>query len=635
MRHKRSEHEVTPERPESEVTRVRFRVLILIFIMQLVFIGWVIDSEVDRGIYLICYSLMMPTALYLLIVRLLRRWLPFDDRELIFGYVILTATIPIVGFGGLRFIAEGMGYIPFFSRVQPNWMKFMGDISRLPVLQDADAVERLYKGGGGIPWRSWAVPILFWSTYLFLLSGIWMGLAGLLRRAWIHQERLSFPITVLPLQVIDSREDIFRRHVFWIGFAIPALLQSLLAIHDWIPSVPAFQLKARNIAPLIFTARPWSALKDLQIGYYPMAFGLAYFIPSNVSLSCWLFALLAKFSYVMGAVFGLDEAGVGIVRFPYKEEQAAGSWIAFAAIIIWSAIRQWRTVGKSVTWSERKLVRRMAIMAAACGLVCAGMMSVTGIPMPIALGVIAIYVAYVLSGARIRAEAGGIWTFAPLRTPHDIMYSMLGSQGASSTALVSGGHFHLIHVDIRAQSLPYLMEGMAIAEKSGIRWRTILIWVGICTVSALAIGWFCTLSKLYEIGAATAKANPYPINKAQISFNEVERLSGGVAPNRAGVTAMIFAGALTVLLTWANRTGKVGLHPVGYVLANTHTINSFILPFFAAWLAKSLVLRFGGGRSYRRSIPFFAGVVLGDIIAQAGWAVIGWIFRVPIYQFLT
>lgn len=75
-------------------------------------VWWVADSEIARSIYLICYSLMMPTALYLLFVRLLRRWLPFTREELLMGYIVLTATIPIIGFGGLRFLLPGRGFFP-------------------------------------------------------------------------------------------------------------------------------------------------------------------------------------------------------------------------------------------------------------------------------------------------------------------------------------------------------------------------------------------------------------------------------------------------------------------------------------------------------------------------------------------
>ncbi len=588
---------------------------------------------------------MMPTALYLLFsrvihslcARLFNGWVPFDDHELMLGYIVLTATIPIIGFGGLRFLVTGMGYLPYVSETVPQWQRFLPGVARLPVLHDMDAIRHLYTGGHAVPWGAWLVPIAFWSAYLLLLSTIWICMAGILRRIWIDQERLTFPIAKMPLEIMNPRENVFRKPLFWIGLAVPVVLQSLLALHNWYPAVPAMQLKVYNIKDLLFTSPPWNAIPNVPISFYPMGIGLAYFVPSDVSLSCWLIAVLMKLVYVVAAVFGIEAAGTGASHFPYPDEQACGSWLALAGIVIWGARHHWRTVLKMVSQSEQAAVGRMITVAISCALICVGMMASVGIPVLAATVVLTVYLAYMLSGARIRAEAGAIWTFAPLAwTPQRTMTSILGANGLSDQALVAGGHFNLIHWDIRAQSLPYLMEGMDIAERSGISWRQVLGLVAIGTVTALAMGWWATLSKVYDVGASTARADLYAMRKVQIDFNEVNRVATQARGwDPSGVTAAAFAAGLTVLLTWTRRAGIFGLHPIGYVMCNTQIMNAFILPFFLAWLAKTLVLRLGGHKAYRKSVMFFVGVILGDVVVQAGWALVGWIFNVPIYQFLS
>ena len=103
-----------------------------------------------------------------------------------------------------------------------------------------------------------------------------------------------------------------------------------------------------------------------------------------------------------------------------------------------------------------------------------------------------------------------------------------------------------------------------------------------------------------------------------------------------GLTAMLFGGAFTLLLAALRmRLPVFPLHPVGYVLANTLTLNAFFVPFLLAWLVKVLVQRFGGSILYRRSLAFFVGLILGDIVTQAGWALVGRLLDVPIYQFLS
>ncbi len=39
------------------------------------------------------------------------------------------------------------------------------------------------------------------------------------------------------------------------------------------------------------------------------------------------------------------------------------------------------------------------------------------------------------------------------------------------------------------------------------------------------------------------------------------------------------------------------------------------LPVFVSWFAKVLILRYGGLRAYRRALPFFLGLVLGEFTA--------------------
>jgi hypothetical protein len=624
--------------PAGRIAGIRPRVAGLILVSQAVMVWWVADSEIARSIYLICYSLMMPTVLYLLLGRLLQRWLSLERHELLLGYIVLTATIPIIGFGGLRFLAPGLGYLEYFAQLQPQWVKFLPHVPHLPLLHDPEAVRALYQGESGVPWQAWVLPIGFWSLYLLLLVGVWLGLAAILHRIWIHQERLSFPITVLPLQLTDPRDDLFRRPLFWLGFAVPAFLQSLLALHDWWPAIPAFQLKAYDIKPLLFTSPPWSAMPDLYVGFYPMAVGIAYFVPSSVSFSCWFFWLVTKLSSAVAAMYGLDTGGTAAARFPFREEQAAGAWITFAAMALWGAQRQWGSLMGSVAKEERRALRQMVGLAAGCVLLCAALMTTVGVPFQIALGTVTVYVAYVISGSRVRAEAGGPWTFAPLNwTPQRVMSALGSGTVMPDRGLVAAGHFDLMHVDIRAQSLPYLLEGLKIAESAGIRWRTVILWVAVGSVTALALGWWASLTNFYSLGAVTAKTNALTQHKVRIGMEAMDTLARTRSGwDQVGTTAMLFGGGITLLLT-ALRLHLLSFpfHPVGYVLANTLTLNAFFVPFLMAWLVKVLVQRFGGSILYRRSLAFFVGLTLGDIVIQAAWTIISRVLDVPVYQFLS
>ena len=633
---------VDPEPADSG--RVRPRVLGLVLVTQVLLTAWVTDSEIARGVYVVCYSLMMPTVLYLLFARgLLSHWLGLTRREIILGYIVLTATLPMVSFGGLRFVMSGVGYLAYFSEMSPQWVRYLGHLPSLPVLHDPQAIRDLYRGhaAGGVPWGAWLVPVAFWSTYLLLLSGIWLGLAALLHRVWIRHERLSFPVTALPLQMTDPNDNPFRRPLFWLGAAVPVVLQSLLALHEWYPTIPAVTLKAVDLKPLLFTSPPWDAVPNFNVSFYPMAVGLAYFVPGEVSFSCWFFWLAARLLAVAGASvgYGGSAGGAGAVaRFPFPEEQAAGAWVAFGLMALWGARKNFGGAVRDLSDADRRALKLWGGAAGGCAAGCLLMMTLAGVSVLVSVVVLTVYVASVVTAARIRAEAGGMWTMASVvMTPHRTAMAGLGTAGLPERGLVAGGHFDLIHVEVRGQSLPYLMEGLKMADELGIRWRTVLTWVAVGSVSALAIGWWSGLGQLYDLGAATAKTDPYIVAKARTLFTGMN----GAVVNRTpwdapGVGAMLSGAGFTVLLAGL-RTALPGfpLHPVGYVAANTHTMTAFFVPFLFSWGVKTLLLRYGGSGAFRKGVPFFVGLIVGDIAVQAFWAVAGRLLDAPVYQFLT
>jgi uncharacterized membrane protein YidH (DUF202 family) len=628
----------TPQTDDSPVqARIRPRVIVLILLMQMILLWWTADSEIARSVYFVPYGLMIPTTLYLLLIRLLRRWLPFDRRELLLGYIVLTITLPIVGFGGLRFLITGMGYLPYFTKDHPSWARYLPFLSQLPILHDPQAIRKLYEGNGYVPWRAWIEPICFWSLYLMLLTGVWLGLAAVLHRIWIRQERLTFPIAVLPLELMEPQDKLFRSPLFWMGCAIPVVLESLLALHQWFPSIPSVQLGELDIKETIFSSPPWNAIPDFPISFYPLVIGLAYFVPSNVSFSCWFFSLLTRFSCVLGGMFGLQTGSFTSSNFPYMEDQAVGAWIAFALLILAGARFHWASLMQSVRREDQRAIQWWGVAAILCAILCAVMMMAVGVLPLVAIGVTILHIAYVLSGARVRAEVGGAWTFAPVYgTPYHTTTMVMGPAALSDHSLVAGAHFDLINVDIRAKTLPYMLEGLKIADATGIRWRTVLTWAALGTVSALAIGWWSTLSTYYHLGAATAKVNDYSTWKAGVRMNEMDTLANSHgARDWTRLSAIVLGAGFTFLLAWC-RTRWVAFpfHPVGYVLCNTYTISYFFVPFFIAWLTKVLVQRWGGVRMYRKSLAFFIGLILGDMITQAIWALIGQAMNVPIYHFL-
>ncbi len=51
-----------------------------------------------------------------------------------------------------------------------------------------------------------------------------------------------------------------------------------------------------------------------------------------------------------------------------------------------------------------------------------------------------------------------------------------------------------------------------------------------------------------------------------------------------------------------------------------------------SWLIKWFLLSHGGLAWYRKSVPFFLGLILGEYIVGSLWSLIGVIGNMPIYR---
>jgi hypothetical protein len=56
------------------------------------------------------------------------------------------------------------------------------------------------------------------------------------------------------------------------------------------------------------------------------------------------------------------------------------------------------------------------------------------------------------------------------------------------------------------------------------------------------------------------------------------------------------------------------LHPMGYALACSAAVDVYWFGLFLATLLKAALVRYGGVRGYRRALPFFMGLILGQYL---------------------
>jgi hypothetical protein len=116
----------------------------------------------------------------------------------------------------------------------------------------------------------------------------------LFRQQWIRNERLSFPMAQVPLEMVqsggsgpDDPARIVRSSGFWVGLAAAFGLTFFDHLSWYVPSLPT--------VPIYWEAIPaektglLAAVGQINIIIWPSFIAIAYLIPKDISLSCWVF----------------------------------------------------------------------------------------------------------------------------------------------------------------------------------------------------------------------------------------------------------------------------------------------------------------------------------------------------------
>jgi hypothetical protein len=188
-----------------------------------------------------------------------------------------------------------------------------------------------------------------------------------------------------------------------------------------------------------------------------------------------------------------------------------------------------------------------------------------------------------------------------------------------------------------ANPTPHFLEAMRMSEVGGVRGRDLVRALLLtAAVGSVTLFW-AYLDTAYRQGASTARmmgkiwAWEFPND----GFTQLHNwMIGPNVSNAAGLWA-VAAGFLvaTVLGLLRQSAPWFPLHPLGYAVANSWGMAQIWLPMLIGWLVKALLTRYGGLRAYRRAVPLFLGLILGEMLVGGFWTLYGILADVPSYDF--
>ncbi|MEA3402763.1 MAG: DUF6785 family protein [Armatimonadota bacterium] len=585
-------------------------------------------------------ALVLMTAVGLVSVRLTatRRW----RREALVVYILLTCAFMTIDANGVRQLLATITSLRYFAATGNEYAALAPHIPTWLMPADEQLIRGFYEGveGGAVPWRAWLPVLVAWGGVFMLLTLSLGCLVSLFREPWAEREHLTFPLAELALRLAPDPPDrpdqpqLLHTWLFWIGFGLAALYDGSNIAHAFFPGIAAIG-QSYNLSPL-FSERPWSGLRPLNLTFRPEIIGLGYLVPTDVLLSVWVFYLLLRFENFVAVLFGYSAAG-----FPYDRPQGLGAYIALVLFVIYAARGHLRgalraAIGDGTAVSgDEAIPPGIAVWGVVVGVVgITALMVVAGMSAGTALSYVLIIYVCSLVYARIRAQTGLPITYGvPREEMFDAILAVQPTGGSLSLAAIrSESVFAVFRVLARmtfGQLGAYELEGIRIARRARIRRWHLLVAIALGLLGGLVAGYVVHLVDAYNFGwnildGGTTQGG-YRTRQALWQYSRLETRVFTGEPLKLATTMARGAGlALSLLMLWLrSRFLRFPLNPMGLALAGTFG-HPIWFPIFLAWLAKSMILRLGGAQTYRNLTPVFLGLAIGHFLIAGGiWGIVG------------
>jgi hypothetical protein len=216
------------------------------------------------------------------------------------------------------------------------------------------------------------------------------------------------------------------------------------------------------------------------------------------------------------------------------------------------------------------------------------------------------------------------------------MFDAFGTRLLGPQNLTVLAYLHWLHRMYSGSPMPHQLEAFKLAQTRGWAYRRVNLAVLLAGLIAVLFSFWTILHLSYDLGqdtALTAHTQNYFGREPMMTLDYNLRTAAGGPDVGAigGMTAgFAFAAFLMVMQT---RFLWWPFHPVGYALLSAYATHILWLPMLISWVLKSLVLRYGGWRVYRRGIPLFLGLILGEFVVGSVWGLVGVLLKRPTYVF--
>ncbi len=614
----------------------------------LIGVGEPYGSRVIMGSHM--SSLNGPAAFFLFFVwvgvvqvllAVIHRRLVLGKAELLTIYLMMVVATAFSGGerNGFTFMLLGsVAGVFYLAKPENDWAERVHPyVADWMVPHDELGIQWFFEGmpdGESIPWDMWLPPLLWWLVFMVGLWTVSICTMVILRRQWVEHEHLIYPITKVPLAMVEPPSGgslvapFFKSRLMWVGLLLTFGRESLNALNHYFPFVPVIP---RHLGQVSLLRRVASVGFSMNL----MILGFAYFLKPDVMFGMWIFYILRRLEEgvltLTGAGIGEDLSGFGGGGgvTGVLAHQTIGAMIALVLFGLWIARGHLRNVFRkafrgdaSVDDSDEVMSYRTAVWGVILGVV---VMSVWlwRAGLPLWAGLLFLFGALVTftSLTRIIAEAGLPMVF-PRNIPLDFVISGIGTRYIGPSGIGALAPTVIWTESLASTMMAHAATGLKLAGEIAYRKRWMLLALAIAIgVSAVSTFWMSMSIAYREGGINIAGSMSYLPNYTWDYM--ARRVDENAGPNWLGwLIRLAGGGVMASLLILQRRFLWWPLHPLGFVVSMDRVMDTAWFPVFVAWLMKSVLLKYGGLNAYRSLIPVFYGLILGQFVAGGFWLIV-------------
>jgi hypothetical protein len=513
-------------------------------------------------------------------------------NELATVYIMMIVSSAIPSWGFVMNLIPFLGGLFYYATPENDWANIIHPhVPNSLVAQSRSAIWKLFEGatsGEPVPWELWYKPLMTWFFFIVSIYFSTLCILVVLRKQWMENERLLFPLATLPLEMSQQEKDkllppLFRNYLTWAGFALPFIIHGINGLHSYFGFIPSIQLN--TYFRVLRNAIGFSLLPRFEV------IGLSYLLSLDVSFGVWFFAFLATMHTGIERMLGWS-IGPGqpysLPASPSVAHLAQGAMFFLVFSSLWAArhhvadvVRKAFGKGKDIDDSDELVSYRTAVF----GFLAASVFAVfwlvdNGLGPGSAIFYYLLCIVTFVGLARIVSQAGLAYGVSPVAPPVFIV-TALGPSALGASGLTALGMNFPWSADLRTFVMASAATGLKIAEVTRLEGRRLFMAILAAILVTLLSATWAVMTLAYKYGG---------INLGGWGFGGLTQLTGDWVAYNINNAEDVYGwhlaytgiGSLAMALLTYIKTRFIGfpIHPIGLALGLTYPISNIWFSVF-------------------------------------------------------